>query len=323
MQGKDNWIKKSKKEVKQMLPIQDFVTYLYDNDRAQLTITGYKRDIEQFERWFRQTNGEECTLNNITPTDIRAYRQFLVTVEQIKATTINRRLAALSALMSWAVQTGLVESDPTSQIRTIPHTDSRPKYLDEKAQYSLQRAIEKDLQLSRLRYPKRWRSRKRDAALIIFMMHTGLRLQETLDLRITDLQLGERKGTVLVRRGKGNKQRSIPLNSEARKAIEDWLSVRPENDNNYLWVALEREESGHLSCRTAQHVIRRLGQDAGLIDLTPHMLRHTFAKNLIDSGVSLEKVAALLGHSNLNTTRIYITPSQNDLEQAVEKLSSH
>jgi integrase/recombinase XerC len=54
--------------------------------------------------------------------------------------------------------------------------------------------------------------------------------------------------------------------------------------------------------------------------LTPHVLRHTFAKNLVDSGVGLEKVAALLGHSNLNTTRIYVTPNQKDLEQAVERL---
>jgi len=72
--------------------------------------------------------------------------------------------------------------------------------------------------------------------------------------------------------------------------------------------------------RSVQRALVRLGQAAGLTRLTPHVLRHTFAKNLVDSKVGLEKVAALLGHSNLNTTRIYVTPNQRDLEQAVEKL---
>jgi len=111
------------------------------------------------------------------------------------------------------------------------------------------------------------------------------------------------------------------LNAEARKALQDWLSVRPEGGNEYIWVAVENDQEGALSSRSVQRVILRLGQDAGLPHLTPHVLRHTFGKNLIDSGVGLEKVAALLGHANLNTTRIYITPNQNDLEQAVDQLT--
>jgi integrase/recombinase XerC len=77
-----------------------------------------------------------------------------------------------------------------------------------------------------------------------------------------------------------------------------------------------------LSSRSVQRAIRRIGLDAGLEGLTPHVLRHTFAKNLVDSGVGLEKVAALLGHSSLNTTRVYITPNLQDLEKAVEQVSS-
>ena len=77
-----------------------------------------------------------------------------------------------------------------------------------------------------------------------------------------------------------------------------------------------------LSSRSVQRALSRLGKAAGLERLTPHVLRHSFAKNLIDFGVGLEKVAALLGHSNLNTTKIYITPNQKDLEQAVERLEA-
>ncbi|MBN2147995.1 MAG: tyrosine-type recombinase/integrase [Anaerolineales bacterium] len=302
--------------------LQAFETYLQNQDRADLTVKGYRSDVLHFIRWFEQTNGETFTLAGVTPTDVREYRQHLLIVERRKAATVNRRLAAISVLMRWATTTGLIEQDPTQDIRQVPLTSAGPKYLDKKQQFALQRAIERDLQISRLRYPKRWRSRQRDASLVIFLMHTGLRLQEALDLRLGDLVLGDRKGLVTVQQGKGGRQRIVPLNAEARKALQEWLSVRPQAGSEYIWVAVEGDQDSALSSRSAQRVILRLGQEAGLPDLTPHVLRHTFGKNLIDSGVGLEKVATLLGHSSLNTTRIYITPNQNDLERAVEILSN-
>lgn len=305
-----------------MIEIQDFLHYLEAQDRSPLTARGYETDLKHFAQWFEHTNGEPCTLPAITPTDLRSYRQFMLLVEHRKASTVNRRLAALSAFMEWARKQGWIDQNPMQDVRSVPQTSPGPRYLNRKAQYGLQRAIEKDLQLSRLRYPKRWVSRQRDASLVTFMLHTGLRLQETLDLSLSDLHLGDRKGHVIVRQGKGGKQRTIPLNSEARKAAQDWLAVRPKDEpSDYVWVAVENRHGGALSSRSVQRVIERFGQDAGLENLTPHVLRHTFAKNLVDSGVGLEKVAALLGHANLNTTRIYITPNQQDLEKAVDKLT--
>ena len=171
-------------------------------------------------------------------------------------------------------------------------------------------------------YAKRWMGRQRDASLVLFMLNTGLRLSETLNLCLDDVHLSERKGQIFIRRGKGNKQRTIHLNSDALKAIEEWLKIRPKHpENNFVFFALETDSSKALSSRSVQRAVRRLGEDAGLPKLSPHTLRHTFAKNLVNSGVSLEKIAALLGHTNLNTTRIYITPSQQDLENAVNELA--
>jgi integrase/recombinase XerC len=301
--------------------LEAFETSLENQDRSPLTIRGYLADLRHFMRWFEQANGEAFTIQAVTPTDIRQYRDHLLHEEHRKASTINRHLAALSVFMIWARQSGQIESDPTQGVKNIPQVSNGPKYLDKKQQYALQRAIEKDLQLAKLRYPKRWRARQRDASMIIFMENTGVRLQESLDLRLGDIEISERKGQVIVRSGKGRKQRTIPLNAEARKALQDWLAVRPNGPSDYLWVAVEDDTDGALSSRSVQRVILRVGQDAGLDNLTPHQLRHTFGKNLVDSGVGLEKVAALLGHSNLNTTRIYITPNQQDLEQAVNKLA--
>jgi integrase/recombinase XerC len=301
--------------------LETFTNHLESQDRSPLTVRGYLADLRSFIRWFEQANNEDFMIQAVTPTDIRQYRDHLLDEAQRKASTINRHLAALSVFMGWAEKNGQIESDPTQDVRNIPQVNSGPKYLNKKQQFALQRAIEKDLQLSRLRYPKRWRSRQRDASLVTFLLHTGLRLQEALDLRRNDVEIGERKGQVLVRQGKGRKQRTVPLNAEARKAVQDWLAVRPDVNGDHLWVAVEDDADGALSGRSVQRVLTRLGQNAGLDSLTPHQLRHTFGKNLVDSGVGLEKVAALLGHANLNTTRIYITPNQQDLEQAVDRLA--
>ena len=216
-----------------MNEIDLFFDYLKQQDRSPLTVSGYQHDLAHFARWFVQTNGETCTLAAITPTDVRSYRQHLLAVERRKASTVNRRLAALSALMAWAVQQGLIEHDPTQGVRHVPQVSGGPKYLDKKQQYALHRAIEKDLQLSRLRYPKRWRNRQRDGSLVLFLLHTGLRLQEALDLHLSDVQMTDRKGQVLVRQGKGGKQRSIPLERRSAQGAAG-LAERPARSRQRL-----------------------------------------------------------------------------------------
>jgi integrase/recombinase XerC len=311
-----------------------FQAHLRQLDRAALTIAGYVADVRLFARWFEQTNGEAFTPQAVTPSDVREYRQHLLNVERRKASTINRKLAALSVFMRFAIDAHLIEHDPTAQIKHVEESPRGPKYLDKQQQFALQRAIEKDLQYSQARYPKRWLSRRRDASLVLFLWHTGLRVSEAIALTKRDVQLSERKGQVTVC-GKGTKQRIVPLNAEARQALQAWLDVRPKTADDAMWVSLAgppsralgegRETVGAetdtaLSARSVQRVLKRYGRAAHIDDLTPHVLRHCFGKNLIDAEVSLEKVAALLGHSNLNTTRIYITPSEQDLEKAVETI---
>jgi len=303
----------------QNIHLANFKKYLQDNDFSDLTVRGYPSDLNLFAQWFEQTNGENMKLERITPTDIKEYRQRLFTVENRAANTVNRKLASLSALMQWALNSGKIPSDPTQKIKLVRKVESAPKWLDKREQFALSRAIERDLQLAKLRYPKRWVTRRRDASLVLFLLNTGLRLGEAVSLRSEDVQLSERKGNVLVRNGKGNKQRSIPLNNEARQALRDWFEVRP--DSQYIWTVVEGDIGSSLSGRTVQRLICRYAQDASLDDLTPHVLRHSFAKNLVNAGVGLEKVAALLGHGNLNTTRVYVAPSEKDLELAVEALA--
>jgi len=298
-----------------------FKRYLQDQDRAELTNKSYLSDLKFTARWFEQTNGETFNPENITPSDIRAYRQYMLTVRRLKVSTINRRLSAISVYLNWAVQNGQIEHNPATGVKLLSQEPARPRWLDKKEQYALQRTIERDLQLAKLRYAKRWRTRRRDASITILLLNTGLRVSECLALRLDDIEIGVRKGVVQVHQGKGAKQRRVPLNQKARQAVQAWLEVRPDVlGNDYLFLPVEGEYPDGLHTRSAQRIVQRYGEEAGIDNLVPHTLRHTFAKNLVDAGVSLEKVAALLGHSSLNTTRIYITPGQKDLERAVERL---
>ncbi len=299
--------------------MEQFIESLQERDVSPLTIKGYKSDLTDFMRWFAETQMEIPSIETVTPTDIKAYKHYLLVDKRYKASTVNRKLSALSAMMQWAHNKGMIQVDPTSKIKGVKVEVLSPKWLDKKEQFALVRAIEKDLQVSRLRYPKRWLTRRRDASLVIFLQHTGLRLEELASLRVNDLDISARKGKVTVQNGKGCKQRSIPLNREARNAVEEWLKVRPPK-SNFLWIAVEAGEESKLSGRTVQRILKRYAQDAELKLLTPHVLRHTFAKNLIDSGVGLETVAVLLGHDRINTTKIYTVPGEKDLEDAVKKV---
>ena len=257
-----------------------FERHLQDKDVSILTLRGYLLDVQQFARWFEQSNSEAFNLPAITPTDIREYRQYLQSTEKRKASTVNRKLAALSALMRWGIQSGQITTDPTINVKTVQQSAAAPRWLDKHEQFALQRAIEKDLQLAQLRYPRRWVTRRRDASLIMFLLHTGLRLSEVVSLELSDVQITNRKGITLVRRGKGNKERSVPLNAEARKALQEWLAVRPQVSAAFIWIAVEAPADDGISGRAVQRILHRYAQDAGLQELTPHVLRHTFGRSL-------------------------------------------
>ncbi len=303
--------------------LSDFNSYLQSDDLSALTIRGYLADVRLFMDWFEKHNREAFALASVTPIDLRAYREHLQKEQGLKASSVNRKLASLAALMRWGQHTKQITLDPTEKLKSVQQTPAAPHWLDRKQQYALLRAIEKDLQISKLRYPKRWVTRRRDGSLTLFMLHTGLRLSEVTSLELRDVEISDRRGSVLVRHGKGNKERVIPLNIDARKAVEEWLAVRPSINNSFLWVAVEDSNEDGISGRSIQRILQRYAQQAGLDELTPHMLRHSFAKNLANRGVGLEKIAMLLGHSSLNTTRMYITPDLNDLEAAVEQLEEN
>lgn len=145
-----------------------------------------------------------------------------------------------------------------------------------------------------------------------------MRLSEVAALRVDNVVVKPRSGRVLVRKGKGRKSRRVQLNADVRKALQSWLDVRPETKSRALFLS---QKGGRLRARSISGRVSVLGEKAGLDDLTPHMLRHSLAKNMVDQGISLDRVAKALGHSNLDTTKRYTTPSDADMQNEMEKVS--
>ena len=267
---------------------------------GQTTARAYGEDLTDFSRWFEDSDGNALVACLVTTLDLRDYLSHMLTVRGLKPSTINRRLAAIRAWLNWSKKERAIEDLPV-----FPRHLSEPK----RAPKSLERVEESRFLRSVTR-----EGNIRDSAAIGLMLYAGLRVSEAVSTRPEDIQLGERKGKVTVRNGKGMKRREVPINADGRVMIGPWLA---RANNDYLFPG---SGGGHLSPRTVQELIKKYAYQAQLDpnSVTPHVLRHTFATKILRSGVDIVTVAALLGHSRIDTTAIYTQPSWRDLERAVD-----
>jgi integrase/recombinase XerD len=285
--------------------LKRFADELERQEISLKTIASYRLDLGLFARWFEATNAEPFAPAAVTPTDVREYRGHLLNVEQRRPATINRKLAALRKLFGWARATGLVRENPIEGVKGVAASPRAPHSLEKREVDKLIRAVERH-------------GSTRDVAIVVLLRHTGIRVGELCQLTLTDLEISERKGSLVVRSGKGGRYRMLPLNLDARKAVSDYLQVRPAATTPRLFVG---QRGDGLSSRAVELVVDKYARLAGLEGVTPHTLRHSFGKHTLEAGVDLVTVSTLLGHQRLETTAIYTTPRQRDLEQAVEKLA--
>lgn len=279
--------------------IPGFQTYLTDQDLSENTLRSYLRAVSVFSRWFSGTNGYDLRLETITAQDIKEFREFLK-IRGRKPATINTYLAGIRSLCNfWGVDSG--------QVRSVREQTTAPKWLDKPDQNKLIKAA----QLLMNGAPTIGATHKatRDYIIFIVLLNTGMRVSELSNLTLDDINISERKGSANIRDSKGNKSRVVPLNNQARSLLSQWLDLRPGDLENLFGV----------KPRTIQRYLEKISRMAG-IECTPHTLRHTLAHNLINSGISQNDVATLLGHDSLNTTRLYTQPGYVDLENAVKVL---
>lgn len=277
--------------------LHGFEAYLIETDRGR-SARVYVGDTDRFCGWLEKRGGyfsEACSL------DLVQYRDYLQAEGKAPA-SINRALISLRLFYGWLNKQGKVPDNPVSEVKPIViAVPQAPKWLERNQQAALVRAVRG--------------SHRRDDVLIGIMLHAGLRVGEVCALKREDIVISERSGKIIVRKGKGNKYREVPLNKTIRKMLSRWLE---ENPAGPLFPGRNGNE---ITSRAVFNVVKKYAYKARLQDVTPHTLRHTFCKNLIDMGVPIDQVAMMAGHSSLEVTKRYTAPSMADLQAAVEKTS--
>ncbi|OGQ91479.1 MAG: hypothetical protein A2289_18375 [Deltaproteobacteria bacterium RIFOXYA12_FULL_58_15] len=228
---------------------------------------------------------------------VRDFKAHLKTVLHAKPSSVNLALAAVDHLYRFV---GM--NSPSVRREDLPQV--APASLPREGQISFLRAVE------------RCRS-KRDRAIALLLYHTGVRLSECASLNVDDILISARKGKIVVRSGKGDAYREVPLNAEARRAMQVWLVTRSATTADPALFLNRRDR--RLSTRSIHEVVCGLGRDAGL-EISAHTLRHTCLTNLVRNGNDLVLVAELAGHRRMETTRRYSLPSAADRRAAMEGL---
>jgi site-specific recombinase XerD len=292
--------------------LDEYREHLLQQGRSERTVGEYAADLKHFARWFEGTTGQPFSPEKVVPLDITTHRSYLQTVRGLAPSTVNRRLQSLRSFFRWAHGQGKIKENPAEDAESVSTTRRQfaPKSLTRDEAYLLLRTIQQQSRHS-----------KRDYAIAQTMLQTGLRLSEVATLELRDVEIRPRSGRVRVRSGKGRKEREVPLNNTGRKALREYLEVRPPSpgiDNIFV-----SQMGKAMSARTIGHVIKTYARKAGLDDdVSAHTLRHTFATwYLQDNPGQLVELAALLGHSDLNTTAIYTQSSFDDVADKLERSS--
>jgi site-specific recombinase XerD len=288
------------------------------------TITEYLQDVRRFAAWLHD---QECTatVDDLTVGDAKAYRDALLAYGRLPA-TINR---ALTSLALFCDASGRMADNPFRLVDRIDRVEHAPQALKHRAWNALRRAAEQAVR----------RDHGLTLALVCLMRFAGLRVGEVAALEGPDLLLSPRRGTVIVRRGKGLKHREIPLVSEAREPLLHYQDHRRQLAERWAARALMQRQippawsewpegrvflgqRGPLTERGIRDMVAKIGLAAKLdAPLSPHDLRHTFATALLDPAaygidrpaLPLTAVQDLLGHADPATTAIYTKASPSDL----------
>jgi len=226
---------------------------------------------------------------------------------QLKPTSVNRALVTLKRYFAWLEALGQLTYDPAKVVKLVGEEVIPPRHLDDQEEQALVAAVTKE-------------GSARDQAILILMLHTGLRAREVCTLTRAHVRLGKRSGTLTVH-GKRNKYREVPLNATARAALAAYDPTLPQTHSHDLTpLFLSEKRHAKLSERGLGYLVKKYAQLAKLHDVSPHDLRHRFGYRMAAS-VPLHRLAQLMGHDSLDTTLIYVRGTPSDLQHAVETIA--
>jgi integrase len=294
--------------------VDQWIAQLRDEEKSAHTQRNYRDTVLAFAGWYRtQNGGEDPELARLVTRELLDWKDHLERQGGRKdregnpraaaLQTVNKQLSAMRGFVRWAQELGLTDARLAPPKPRRKHNPPRPKSLEPEERKALIKTVET-------------RGDTRDILLIRTGLEAGLRVAELADLLWSDVKISERKGSLTVRHGKGNKQRTIDLTKSLRHAFLEHGYNRHRGKDKPVFES----QRGGLSVRGIQDIVERLagitrvGKRIGLDGCTVHTLRHTAADWLLNEvGLSVPEVAEILGHADLKTTMIYLAPHKGRL----------
>jgi len=283
---------------------------------AKNTLAAYAHDLADFSAALSATHR---SIADATTEDLRSYLAAVVR-RGFAASSTGRRLSAIRQLFRFLYAEGRRRDDPSAVIEGPKRQRALPKVLSVAevdrllAQARSEMNREEQSPIDRLRAA-------RLTCLIEVLYATGLRVSELVTLPVS---AAEHNAQVLTVRGKGNKERLVPLNEPAKKAMRDYLNLLAEagRHQKVKWLFLSSGRAGHITRQHFARELKTLAASAGLRsrDVAPHVLRHAFASHLLHNGADLRVVQTLLGHADISTTQIYTHVLDERLKSLVRDL---
>lgn len=297
--------------------IEQFLEHLrYERNVSAHTLRNYSSDLEQFVDFLAPVDQKtkKRNLPSVNEIDHLTIREWLATLHsaQKKKASIARKLATLRTFFQFLVREGVLELNPAKLVSTPKLEKKLPKHLsiEEAIRFIESPDLETDLG-------------KRDRAMLELMYATGVRVAELTTLNIADVDFRNQLARVT---GKRRKQRIVPFGEPAGEAIRNYLEVRDRFLSNAA-ISEREDEALFLNYQGTRITTRSVGRMvekyirlcAGMHNISPHALRHSFATHLLDSGADLRDIQELLGHARLSTTQVYTHVSMEKLIEVYDK----
>lgn len=287
-----------------LLPtIKLYVRYLrLERNLSPNTIEAYRNDLAHFEAFMMRNN---LKLENVT---LEQLHTFAASLHEYGITPRSqaRVLSGVRSFFRFLVLDGVVESDPTELLEW----PSLPEHLPVVLTLEEIDRIEDSIDLSKA-------EGARNRAIIEVLFSCGLRVSELVNMKLSDLYLEDR---VLLVRGKGNKERLVPVSNKAIADLKRWffdrnlMKIKPGEDD---YVFLNRR-GAHLTRTMILIMVKRQAEEAGIKKtISPHTFRHSFATALLQGGADLRSIQAMLGHEKIDTTLVYTHISNEQLRKAI------
>ena len=293
--------------------ITDFQIYLeVQRNVSEHTLKAYIADVKEFNNFMSGSDikKKRDAIINVEPETIRTYLSHLYR-EKVKKVTVNRKISSLRSFYKYLLRTGKIKNNPAEMVQTAKTEKYIPTFLSVDETFQLL-GDQSDNSVSGLR----------DSAMLELFYSSGLRLSELAGLNVTDFDFRQ---ALVKLRGKGKKERIVPVGKQALQAIEEYLKktteVRKKCDDNQFKNPLFLNARGRrITSRSIARIVDATVVKSGIgRKISPHALRHSFATHLLNAGADLRSIQELLGHESLSTTQKYTAVNINRMMEVYDK----